>query len=73
MTVDLINSVTQHRNVDLINSQGTRAVTRRIRIRTKYRKPLDDDQLALAFLMLAKQLRTEANPPAKVDEKRRAK
>lgn len=48
-------------------------MTRRIRIRTKYRRPLDDDQLALAFLMLAKQLRAEAHPPAKVDEKRRAK
>lgn len=48
-------------------------MTRRIRIRTKYRRPLDDDQLALAFLMLAKQLREEANPPAKAEEKRSAK
>ncbi len=35
-------------------------MTRQIRIRTKYRKPLDEDQLALAFLMFAKQLREEA-------------
>lgn len=34
-------------------------MTRQIRIRTKYRKPLDEDQLALAFLLLAKQVREE--------------
>jgi hypothetical protein len=32
---------------------------RQLRIRTKYRKPLDEDQIALAFLMLAKQVREE--------------
>lgn len=42
-------------------------MTRRLRIRTKHRKPLGEDQIALAFLMLAKQVREEArkNPDAK--------
>jgi hypothetical protein len=34
-------------------------MSRQLRIRTKYRKPLDEDRIALAFLMLAKQLREE--------------
>lgn len=60
-------------SVDLINTEELRDVTKNIRIRTKQRRPLDDDQIALAFLMFAKQLREEANPPAKVEEKRSAK
>jgi hypothetical protein len=32
-------------------------VTRRLRIRARYRATIDEDQLALAFLMLAKSLR----------------
>jgi hypothetical protein len=32
-------------------------LTRRLRIRARYRATLDEDQLALAFLMLAKSLR----------------
>jgi hypothetical protein len=51
-------------------------MTRRIRIRTKYRKPLGEDQIALAFLMLAKQMREEARKdtdaePLQNDTKRR--
>lgn len=49
---------------------------RRLRIRTKYRKPLGEDQIALAFLMLAKQMREEARKdtdaePLQNDTKRR--
>lgn len=48
-------------------------MTRQLRIRTKYRKPLDEDQLALAFLMLAKQLREEEDTKkSRRDPKRRA-
>jgi len=39
-------------------------MTRRVRIKSKYRRPLDEDQIALAFLMLAKQLREEAEKDA---------
>lgn len=35
-------------------------MTRRLRVRGTYRQPLDEDQIALAFLMLAKQVREEA-------------
>jgi hypothetical protein len=50
---------------------------RQLRIRTKYRKPLDEDLLALAFLMLAKQVREEAQggaakKPLRNGTKRRA-
>jgi hypothetical protein len=49
-------------------------MTRRVRIRSKYRRPLDEDQIALAFLMLAKQLREEAEKDAEAKPalKRRA-
>jgi hypothetical protein len=51
-------------------------MTRQIRIRTKYRTPLDEDQLALAFLLLAKQVREEARKgsakKSRRDPKRRA-
>jgi len=39
-------------------------MTRRVRVQGKYRKPLDEDQIALAFLMLAKQVREEAQKDA---------
>lgn len=44
--------------VDSVNS-SERHMTRHVRVRGKYRKPLDEDQLALAFLLFAKQLREE--------------
>lgn len=51
-------------------------MTRHVRVRGRYRKPLDEDQLALAFLMFAKQLREEAKPaeakPTEAPAKRRA-
>jgi len=52
-------------------------MTRRLRIRTKYRQPLGEDQIALAFLMLAKQVREEAQKdaeakPSRIAPKRRA-
>jgi hypothetical protein len=49
-------------------------MTRRVRIKSKYRRPLDEDQIALAFLMLAKQLREEAEQDAETKPalKRRA-
>lgn len=48
-------------------------MTRRIRVRGKYRRPLNDDQLALAFLMHARALREEAaKGEKKTEPKRRA-
>lgn len=44
-------------------------MTRRVRVRGTYRRPLNEDQIALAFLMLAKQVREEATATeAKSDE-----
>jgi hypothetical protein len=51
-------------------------MTRRVRVRGKYRRPLDEDQIALAFLMLAKLLREEEQAtekqPARRTERRAA-
>jgi hypothetical protein len=45
-------------------------MTRRLRVRGKYRQPLDEDQIALAFLMLAKLLREEEQAGEKQSPRR---
>lgn len=50
-------------------------MTRHVRVQGIYRQPLSEDQIALAFLMLAKQLRQEAEKdreakPSPVETKR---
>lgn len=44
-------------------------MSRQVRVRGVRRKPLDEDKLAYAFLLLARALREQDNPPASVRPK----